>query len=172
VQFVILGMLLGGPLSLYDLRGRFERVVSLFYSASLGSIQRALRVLAEAGHVVIEEVVDSRRGKKLYRVTDKGRAAWEQWMLAPPVGAETERTMLAKVFFLGRLNSAADRERVLSGIQDRLSADAERLKSVAAPTDARQDDPLLRYQLATRDYGLRSLDLARAWVAELGAAER
>lgn len=170
MQFVILGMLLGEPLSLYDLRQRFARVVSLFYSASFGSIQRALRSLVEAGHVTLEAEPGSARGKKLYRVTVEGRTTWRTLMLAPLSGSDLEKTMLAKIFFLGRLDAAADRARVLAAVRERVEGDLARLRALAGP-GAPVADPVAGYQFATLDYGLRTLEVARDWVDELAAAE-
>lgn len=176
MQFVILGMLLGGPLSLYDIQRHFERVVSLFYSASAGSIQRALRQLLAEGRVLVDEPAASGRGRKPYRITPAGREAWKAWMLEPPAGAELETAMLARVFFLGRLEAAEDRMRVIDGIRARVDVEERRLQALAAavPEPAgpgRSDDPVLRAQLATLEYGRRSLALARDWASELAEAE-
>lgn len=168
MRFVILGMLLGEQLSAYDIRRRFEQVVSLFYSASLGSIQRALVVLVDAGHVVREDATGSPRGKRLYRITDTGRAAWAEWMREPVTGSDPEQTMLAKVFFLGRLEEAGERATVIESIGSRVDADLSRLRTLAADPPERSD-PVVAYQRATLDFGIRSLELASSWVRGLSA---
>ncbi len=57
MQQVILGLLiLHGPLSLYAVQRQFQQGVSLFYSASFGSIQRALKQLAEQGLATVADV--------------------------------------------------------------------------------------------------------------------
>jgi DNA-binding PadR family transcriptional regulator len=171
VQNVILGLLLGGPLSLYDVRQRFERVVSLFYSASLGSIQRALGLLVERGLITVDVDAASPRGRKVHRITAAGTAAWRAWMLEPPTGSELEKTMLAKAFFLGRLDDPADRRAVVAALRARVDADHERLRELAASSPADDgSDPVLASQLATLDYGLRSVALARTWLHDLERA--
>lgn len=55
MQFLILGLLLDGPHSLYDVHKRFTGGISLFYAASFGSIQRALKQLEEHGRVTVEK---------------------------------------------------------------------------------------------------------------------
>jgi DNA-binding PadR family transcriptional regulator len=171
VQFVILGMLWGGPLSLYAVRQRFASVVSLFYSASFGSIQRALRILVDDGFASVADDPASARGARLYTVTDAGREAFRSWMRAPLTGSDLEQTMLAKVFFLGRLDDPAERAAVLAVIRGRIDAEAARLTALGdALPAALADDPLARPQLATLDYGRRSLALARTWITELEQA--
>ncbi len=176
MQFVILGLLLAGPLSLYDIQRHFERVVSLFYSASAGSIQRSLRQLLAEGRVVIEEPAAAGRGRKPYRITPAGREAWRHWMLGPLSGSELETAMLARVFLLGRLEDPEDRARVIDGIRARIDVEDEALRALAdavptASAPERSSDPVLRFQLATLEYGQRSLALARAWASELADAE-
>lgn len=54
MRFVILGLLLSGPLSLYDVHKHFTGSISLFYAASFGSIQRALKQAHAEGWVTVE----------------------------------------------------------------------------------------------------------------------
>ena len=68
---VILGLLLLlGPQTLYSLNKQFEQGPSLFYRASFGSLQSALRTLLAAGSVRIHEETDGGRLKKALRVPD------------------------------------------------------------------------------------------------------
>lgn len=178
MQFVILGLLLSGPLSLYDLQKRFAAGISLFYSASSGSIQRALQHLVADGAVVVAEADDSRRGRKVHHITAEGRERWRGFMLAPvPDGTDAETTVLAKVFLLGRLEASADRAAVLSGIRAHIDSSLQALEALADDVDAQSggldDDArrLFSYQRATLDYGLRSHALMREWIDELGESE-
>lgn len=171
MRFVILGMLRTGALSLYDVRQAFARTISLFYSASAGSIQRALENLVADGHVDVAEVAGSRRGKRLYRITGDGIVAWQAWMHAPITGSDPEQAMLAKVFFLGALERPADRAAVVDGIRARLDTDLARLRDLAATAPARPDAAAAS-QWATLDYGIRSLELARTWLDDLDGAAR
>lgn len=179
MQFMILGFLLSGPLSLYDLQKRFASGPSSFYSASSGSIQRALRHLVDAGWATVETDPANGRGRRLHRRTAAGESAWRAWMLDPGAGTtDAETTALAKVYLLGRLDDAGDRRRVLAGIRERAAASREELQGIADDVDARSaafDAATLRLfepQRATLDYGLRTHDLLLEWVRELEAAQR
>lgn len=170
MQFVILGLLLAGPLSLYDVHKRFTGSISLFYAASFGSIQRALKQAHAEGWVTVEASSDSRRRKKLYEVTALGRKEWHEWMMAPVTGTNAESLMLAKTYLLGQL-PVSERGECLAVLRARMTEDAEALASLAANLDNIDTAPDLRevyrYQRATLDYGIRSHALALAWLDEL-----
>lgn len=175
MQFVILGLLLGDPLSLYDLQKRFAAGISLFYSASSGSIQRALQHLVDDGAVVVAEADDSRRGRKVHRITDEGRRRWRAWMLAPiSDGTDAETTVLAKVYLLGRLDAPGDRADAVRGIREHVDDSRRALEELAVAVDAQASGldvashRIFAYQRATLDYGLRSHTLMREWLAEVG----
>lgn len=174
MQFVILGLLLTGPLSLYDVQKYFRSGIALFYSASSGSIERALRALVDAGSVSVAEADGDRRRRKLHSVTPEGRERWRAWMLAPVsegTGAETE--VLAKVFLLGRLDSARDRESVLDAAQAQARSGLAQLRALDAqleeltghlPEEQRQ---ILAYQRATLAYGIRSQEVMYRWLDDV-----
>jgi len=174
MQFVILGLLLAGPLSLYDVHKRFTAGISLFYRASFGSISRALEQLVAQGWAEVEDAVESRRGKKLYSITPAGQEAWRGWMLGPLTGSDLETTMLARVYLLGLLPHDRERRQVVQAIRARLSEDAADLATLADELDARDVvaglEDIYRFQRATLDYGIRSHALARAWLDDLEAA--
>lgn len=170
MQFLILGILLDGPLALYDVHKRFSAGISLFYAASFGSIQRALRQLETQGWATTEDAPDTRRRKKLYVITESGRRAWREWMTSPVEATDPEPMMLARIYLLGQL-SAAERGACIDLIRARVSADAESLRSLADELDA-VDVPdqvavAYRYRRATLDYGLRTHSLALTWLDEL-----
>lgn len=172
MQHVILGLLLlFGPQSLYDLHKQFSQGVSLFYSASFGSLQRALQQAAAHGLVTVAPAPDDRRGRKLHSITEAGVAAWREWMLSPSLGADAETTMLAKVFLAGALDDPADRATMLGHLRARVAAELAGLRAAAVAIDAPQVPPeyagVFAYQRATLDYGIRAHELAAQWLDEL-----
>lgn len=178
MPFVILGLLLSGPLSLYDVRKRFSAGISLFYSSSSGGIERALRQLVADGHVTVEDAADSRRRRKLYAVTPAGRRAWLSWMTAPvPASADSETTILARVFLAGRLEDTADRLAVLDAVRERAAADLDALRRLEQSVrSAGADVPsaartAFDYQFDTLDFGVRAHALTLEWIDELRAKE-
>lgn len=163
---VILGLLLLRPMSLYDLIRAFEEGVSLFYSASSGSLKRALDGLLAQGKVEVQSVDTGGRGRKVYRVTDEGQAAFRSWMLAGAPGASTETAVLARLFFLG-LVAEGERAAVLRRIEEWIQADLVRLEALQARVDRVEvpDDlaEVAVYQRATLAYGVASHRFAQEW---------
>lgn len=156
---VIIGLLLIGPATLYTLNKQFEQGISLFYSASLGSIRSALTVLLDKGLVTVAESVENGRSKKTYTITDAGRVAFTEWMLAPIVGGNLETVALSKLYLLGLLPADA-RAGILADITDRIARDERELEQLAGRLDAielpEEYREIFRYQRLTLDYGLRS----------------
>ncbi|HLV54073.1 MAG TPA: PadR family transcriptional regulator [Actinotalea caeni] len=164
MAYVILGLLLIRPQSLYDLVKSFEAGVSLFYSASTGSIKRALDGLLDRGRIEVAST-EGGRGRKVYRVTDAGRDELEAWLTAEPTG-DVETAALSRLYFLGLL-PAERRRAVLERLVDRVEAglaDLERLGEQVADLDVPADQrDLARYQLATLEYGLGSYRYASSF---------
>ncbi|SEE15186.1 helix-turn-helix transcriptional regulator [Ruania alba] len=166
---VILGLLLIGPQSLYGLVKAFEAGPSLFYSASSGSIKRALDGLLADGLIEVVSTEEGARGKKVYGVTDAGGAAFRRWMTSEIVGPDLETAVLPRQFFLG-LVAPAERVAVLRLIVDRIDSDVaglealeQRLETVEVP-DGYQD--IAEYQRATLSFGIASGQFTANWFRE------
>jgi DNA-binding PadR family transcriptional regulator len=163
---VILGMLLISQQSLYDLIKTFGQTVSLFYSASAGSIKRALDGLLSRGLIEVASIDAGARGRKVYRVTGAGREEFRTWMTGELVGTDTEAAALSRLYFLGLL-APQERGPVLERIVESYESDLARLTALDEQIDARnvpegyQD--VFDYQRATLDYGLAAQRFAIAW---------
>jgi DNA-binding PadR family transcriptional regulator len=163
---VILGLLLIAPQSFYDLIKGFEAGVALFYSASSGSIKRALDTLLERGLIEVASVEAGRRGRKVYRVTDAGREEFHAWMTGEVTGPDPETAALSRLFFLGLLEPA-ERVPVLRRITARietematLSALDKRLDALDVPEEHRD---IATHQRAALDYGIASHRFMLDW---------
>lgn len=176
MENVVLGLLILLPMTLYDLNQAFKQGISLFYSASMGSLQVAVRNLLGKGWIVCAERVERGRNKKVYSITEDGRAAFYQWMLAETPANKLEVTALSKVYFLGLVPEAAQRRQILVEILARIDAVYGQLSGLQDeigrldPPEAYRD--ILKFQLKTLDYGLQAHVFARAWFeALLGEVE-
>ncbi|WP_419874228.1 PadR family transcriptional regulator [Candidatus Pristimantibacillus sp. PTI5] len=96
---IILGLLLDGDKSSYDMKKSMESSTGFFYNSSQGSIQPALKKLIQNGHVLVTE---ERRGaiiKKIFSITEKGEKEFLSWA-SDPIALEKPRDpALVKMFF-------------------------------------------------------------------------
>jgi len=170
VQFLILGLLLHSPLSAYELRKQFAAGISLFYAASLGSIQRALGMLESQGWATKQVFSGPGRPKHLYAITESGRNAWHDWMLSPITESDAEQSGLAKVYLLGNM-PPEERAEVVRLLRRRTTADLERLTAMRIEIEASPvPEPfrdVARLRRATLDYGIRAHELMARWIDEL-----
>lgn len=164
---MILGFLHLRPMSLYDLIRAFEAGVSLFYSASSGSLKRALDGLLAAGRVEVASAAPGPRGRKVYRITPAGEQAFAEWMRSDLTEPDAETAALSRIFFLGLLD-ASERGDVLRRISSRFEAELGRLEELKATVDTVDIPPELvdvaAYQKATLAYGLASHRFALEWL--------
>lgn len=166
MTYVILGLLLIAPRTQYELIKAFESGVSLFYSASSGSIKRALDTLVQRSWIEVAHTETDSRRRKRYRVTPAGREAFVGWMDGDITGTDLETAVLSRMFFLGLLD-ADTRASVQSRLIERIDGDLRRLDALATGLasvevpDERRD--IAEFQRATLDYGRASHRFALDW---------
>ncbi|WP_049576548.1 PadR family transcriptional regulator [Nonomuraea sp. SBT364] len=163
---VILGLLLIAPRTFYDLIKDFEASVALFYSASGGSIKRALDTLLARGFIEVASVETGGRGRKVYRVTDAGGEEFRAWMTGEPAGPDVEKAALSRLHFLGLLEPA-ERLPVLRRVVARIEADLATLSALDRYLDTldlpEEQRDIAAHQRATLDYGLASNRFMLDW---------
>jgi DNA-binding PadR family transcriptional regulator len=76
----------------YELARRFDRSIGYFWRATHQQIYRTLRVMEDEGWVSVTPVVQQGRpDKKVYTVSDAGRAELARWIAAPISPARSGR---------------------------------------------------------------------------------
>lgn len=167
MEYVVLGLLILSPSSIYQLNKAFELGISLFYSASLGNIQRALKLLEQKGFVEILTQEKTGRKKTIYGITIQGREAFDHWMVTPPELAHLETTALAKVYFLGIYQDSKLKQQILHGILSQVHQMTNQLKELhhrlASLSIAESDKEVFRYQVKTLEYGIMAHEAALSW---------
>lgn len=171
MEYVILGLLLMADMSLYELNHQFKQGISLFYSASLGSLQKALQGLLSKAWVTCTEVTDRGRHKKVYAIAEAGREAFFAWMNAEIPIQKLEVVTLSKVFFMGYISDPADRRRILTEMIKKVDLVLEELTSTARAVDGmtlpQQYASIFHYQRKTLDYGIGAHSFARDWCIQM-----
>jgi len=171
MEHVILGLLLIQSLTIYGLNQAFKQGISMFYSASYGSLQTSVKNLLAKGMIVYQQQIDNGRTKKVYSITEHGRAEFFQWMTAEVPENKLEVTALSKVFFLGLIEDVKTKREIvreilrkIESVQSQLSAMDEQLSQYEIPDAYRE---IFKYQMRTLDYGIQSHSFGRQWFQRL-----
>lgn len=106
VKTVCLGVLTLGDASGYEIRKSFEDgPFRYFTDAGFGSIYPALNRLRRDGLVTCEEhAQDGRPDKKVYSITEAGRAALQEALLASPARDRVRSDFLFMLFFADQVS--------------------------------------------------------------------
>ena len=109
---LILGLLYFKGRTLYEIRERISQGLNMMYSPSVGSIQAAIKKLLAAGLITCEEQVENGKFKKVYSVTDAGRAAFHEWINSPLETGTGKNPELLKVYFMGLSDKEGRAQRI------------------------------------------------------------
>jgi DNA-binding PadR family transcriptional regulator len=108
LEYAILGFLNYHPYTGYDLKKIFDTSIRHFWPADQSQIYRTLTRLTERGYAVMEKIPqEDRPDRKLYHITEAGRAALLSWLMGPPPLDEPRSAPLIQVFFAGQLSDQA-----------------------------------------------------------------
>lgn len=164
MEYVILGLLLMRDLTQYDIKRALEVKPSPFFSASMGSIQAALKKLLEKGYIQIKDQESQGRRKKIYSICDSGRNRFKDWMLENIDNYHFDQIMVTKLFFLGLL-SKAERIQFIKIVMNRLDGFISSFESVGE--NNYQGNDLAYYQFKTLDLGLLNYQQTRKFFQEM-----
>jgi DNA-binding PadR family transcriptional regulator len=121
--FALLGLLARQPCSGYDLARLLQQRVNYFWSARHSQIYPTLAQLEAQGLVRHERVEqEDRPDKKIYSITDAGRAALAAWAVEPMPMPEQRDELLLKAFS----SWAADRVRAAALFREHAMLHRER----------------------------------------------
>ena len=106
LKFAILGLLNQEDMTGYDLMKLFESTLCEFWSAKHSQIYPELKKLHEEGCVEYQiEMSDNSAEKKLYHITDEGKAQFLQWLASETKTQATPKDIgRLKIFFCNCLN--------------------------------------------------------------------
>jgi PadR family transcriptional regulator AphA len=129
-EAAVLGALLLGPRHGYELANLFSELgITEVLPAEQPTLYGYLRSLEGSGHVAWhEERAGSRPPRKVYRPTERGRKAAEEW-LARPVGRlrQIRQEFLVKLALLEALGRSAQRNALVAAQVDACRAYLQRL---------------------------------------------
>ena len=106
IENAILGLLSWQALSGYDLKKMFEDSPTLYWSGNNNEVYRALLSL-HRGELVTFEVQPQEHlpARKIYTISEKGRAALKAWVLSAPEPPERKQEFLIQLAWADSLGS-------------------------------------------------------------------
>jgi PadR family transcriptional regulator, regulatory protein AphA len=163
-EFAILGLLAEEARSGYDIKKVVEERLSHFWSESFGHLYPMLRRLHERGLVGQEvERQEGRPDRKVYTITDDGRAALQAWFAEPPPPQRPRNEVLLRIF-LGRHAKPEHLLRDIRVQQEGFARTLAQLRAVKARlvTEGPTHPDHLYWDL-TIEYGLNALAALVEW---------
>lgn len=162
VKTICLGVLTFGDMAGYDIKKYFEAAFSHFYVAGFGSIYPALARLTDEGLVTVTSVEQEKRpAKKVYAITDAGRAALQAVLMETAPRHKVRSEFLVLMYFAHLLPP----QRLAQVVQRRL-AEWEAVLEELRGYERRMEEqggvaPGVRFSLG---YGLAVIGAAVAYI--------
>jgi DNA-binding PadR family transcriptional regulator len=155
---VILGLLQKQPMSGYDVKSHVDISTRFFFSSSYSQIYPELKRLESTGLVEGTELANGRRTRTEYAITDRGRAAFDEWLREPDASFEIRDLGLLKFFFGGGLQ----REELLEKLAAMREARADELRRIR---EIGEDVPEIadELQLEVLDFGIGLYEYVTGW---------
>lgn len=166
---IILGLLLDGDKSSYDLQKTMEKSTGYFYNASQGSIQPALKKLMSNSHVIFSEESQGERVKKVYQITDEGKKEFFNWA-SQAIDLEKPRDpALVKMYFFNYVEQDRKIELVEQYLHEIKSVIAAMtmMKQISQEQIAKLKEPLdngkIESRMAALTFGLDYYTFLNEW---------
>lgn len=167
LDHAILGFLNYHPYSGYDLKKIFDTSVQHFWPADQSQIYRTLNRLTTQGFAEMEKIPqDDRPDRKVYHITEAGRAELLQWLSGPPQMSAPRSASLIQVFFAGQLSDEQILEKFegFAAIMRAILSQYEGVPAQIGPFLEEIPSPREHFfWLLTLDNGIRSMRASLEW---------
>ena len=160
-RYAILGILLDGPSTGYEIKSLMGRSTVYFWRESDSTIYPMLRVLAEEGKALSEVVYVGKKKKKIFSITETGRTEFQAWFESPTSEETPRNEFLLKLFF------TKDRKDMVQLFQERLEKVGKihkEYKQIEERLDAMPGSSLKTIRLKALRYGLSLLESEIKWL--------
>jgi PadR family transcriptional regulator AphA len=99
-RYAILGMLLDGPCSGYEIKTFMGRSTTYFWRESDSTIYPMLKILAKEGKVLSEVTYVGKKKKEIFSITEAGQVEFRAWLKSPTANETSRNEFLLKLFFI------------------------------------------------------------------------
>jgi PadR family transcriptional regulator AphA len=167
LEYAILGFLNYHPYSGYDLKKIFDTSVRHFWQADQSQIYRTLSRLTKHGYVEMEKVLqEDRPDRKVYHITQVGRAELIKWLSSPPPLGESRSGPLVQVFFAGQLSDkdVLDKFEEFAAIMRMVLAQYDQIPDMISPYQREINSPRENFfWMLTLENGIRNMRANLEW---------
>lgn len=118
MEYIILGLLLFKPMTVYEIRVYIQKNLTTICSDSLGSIQIAIKKLLNKGYITTKELLERGLVKKKHSITSLGVEHYKEWVGSPINIAKMTNMEESKFYFLG----TASKEKRISFLKSYISS--------------------------------------------------
>ena len=160
-RYAILGILLDGPSTGYEIKSLMKRSTIYFWRESDSTIYPMLRLLAEEEKALSEVVYVGKKKKEVFSITDTGRVEFKAWFDSPTSEETPRNEFLLKLFF------AIDRDEMVRLFQERLEKIEkiyEEYKKIEERLESIVNSPKKAIRLKALRYGLAHLESEIRWL--------
>jgi DNA-binding PadR family transcriptional regulator len=165
--YAVLGLLsFGEELSGYDLKKWADHSLRFFFwSPAISNIYGELKRLERLGFVVAQEVAqDELRNKRVYRITEAGRAELARWIDEAPVEPPMLKDHVLLRVWLGHVAGA---DRVLALLDQEEESSRRVIDDLRHNVETSRDRPEMTYANLVEQWCLRYATARREAFAEL-----
>ncbi len=176
LNHILLG-LLRDPATGYDLKNAFSQSARHFWSAELSQIYPTLKRLEQRG-LLRSRVEPSPKGpnRKVYWLTDEGRAELLRWLHAGPAVGTERFAYLAQLYFMDALGDLQETRAFMTALRESLARWLAQLQAVEREVVAAHGGAPEHYsdggfhRFAALRMGIHSVGAKVAWCDETLAA--
>ena len=139
IKFPLLGFLMDGEMTGYDLKRRFQESVGFFYRVSDGSLYPGLKKLARDKLVTMRTERRGKRARKIYAITPLGRQHFLKMLAEPSPPLFVHDEAQVKIYF-GHHNPEAAMAH-MRRMREFDQVRAEQLATLISEMKARRESP-------------------------------
>lgn len=162
-RYAILGMLLDGPCSGYEIKAFMARSTAYFWRESDSTIYPMLKILAKEKKVVSETAYVGKKRKEIFSISKTGRKEFQEW-LASPTADETPRDeFMLKLFFI---TDEKEMKRLFEERLEKARATLEAFKTIEKRLEEHAGHPRQAIRLKLLQHGMALLKLEIKWLKE------
>lgn len=160
-RYAILGVLLQGPATGYEIKSFMGRSTAYFWRESDSTIYPMLKVLASEGKVTSEITYVGKKKKEVFSITESGREEFNAWQMSSTAEETPRNEFLLKLFFID------DQKEEIRLFQERLGKVEkihEEYKKIEERLEGIADSPRKTIRLNALRYGIALLESEMQWL--------